>query len=267
MRSRKAWIFACCIAVVGLFGPSVHSEEADESEVLKDGYRLTRNIRPAMCLTLLAQARALHRENKTLCELPLDSDNGRIKTVHWEPVDPDSVEEDLAANLPFTGFDANQLHRKLMAAEPIGNWHEITKRIWAAEGPEMMNALRRDPSYVATATLDVDGDGVTERVYRTVVLSRVLDAQSNSTWRPYLCTQNGEKPESPHYAITFEPSARLRLGTLAQPNSLTASELILFRGRIHSMLRSTSGTYVSEHLIVPGQNTAFRNVVCYIANY
>jgi hypothetical protein len=181
MHLRKVWIFACCIAVLGLSGPSVHSEEVEEGEVLKDGFRLTKNIRPAMCLTLLAQARALHRENKTLCELPLDSNNGRIKTVHWEPVSPDSVEMDLAANLPFTGFDAYQLHRKLMAAEPNGNWNEITKRMWTAEGPEMMNALRRDPSFVATAQLDVDGDGVTERVYRTVVLGRVLDAQGTST--------------------------------------------------------------------------------------
>lgn len=100
----------------------------------------------------------------------------------------------------------------------------------------MLNVLRSDGNLLQTAIVDVDNDGLVERVYRTAILQPIDPTQPDLGWRVLPCNlPSGATASSdvviPYRAVFFEQREQAKMGNMALFDKIENHDVFLFRGR------------------------------------
>ncbi|WP_374307722.1 hypothetical protein [Dongia sp.] len=204
---------------------------ADDTSIFpKINYSANRQL----CDAVLKAAIDSFKEDGNLCSIPIFTTGDGVSSLKWQPEDIDGNENLLEQNLPFLGWDTRLSTGVVGRADemPIG---EIKKEFWNRFGSEMKLALKSNGGSFESVVVDVDNDGVVEKVYRVSVLKPFSSADPERGWTISSCAASNAEGQ-PYYGIFFDPEVAARMGTLARFDAADTVNLMRFGNKTFRVL-------------------------------
>jgi hypothetical protein len=172
-----------------------------------------------LCQAVQSEAESLLEIEGDFCSFPVASSNREIKPIEWRQTDSETARKAWSDFLASEGWD------KRIPPREYGSF-------WKKYETILSGMLKVGDAALETATIDVDNDGSSDRVYRATTIRPKDPNDPGLGWTVARCSLP-ENPAHPAHTIFFESTDMARMGLLGRSDIGNNAELIEYRGKIY----------------------------------